>query len=118
MEGWGSGKIFLFVGQFGNQIGTKLLTSLNASRYSDLLLNGCSFISVDTEHKAANDMKLFSRLAQTCIVDKRGRGANWAMGYAYQSEKDCIMSGKETVLRAIRRSVEKLDYNLPGWCVC
>ena len=107
--------IFLFIGQFGNQIGKHLVEFLSSMKGADLVQRSCSFISVDTEQKTA---KMFTRLAnvvvEKCILDKTGRGANWAMGYNFQREHNCSLSQKDIVLETIKRKIEKFHDRLPG----
>ena len=108
------GNVFLFIGQFGNQIGTKLVQSLTFSKGVD----SHSFISVDTENKVAKTffMKPFSHnvIVDKCILDKTGRGANWAMGYNFQCHSEHTMPVKEIVLRTVKRKIENFHNRLPG----
>ena len=112
-----SGNIFLFIGQFGNQIGKNLVEFLTSMKGVDLAQKDCSFISVDTEQKAAK--MFFTRSAnvivENCILDKTGRGANWAMGYTCHRERECSLPQKDIVLKSIKRKIEKLHDRLPGW---
>ena len=107
------GNVFLFIGQFGNQIGTKLVQSLPFSND----VNSHSFISVDTEKKAAKTffMKPFSHvIVDKCILDKTGRGANWAMGYNFQCHNEDTMPNIDIVLRTVKRRIENFHNRLPG----
>lgn len=110
--------VFLFIGQFGNQIGAKFLYSLT-SKDGDCFLDKNSFISVDTEQKVARncDLRSFPNVVEMCIVDKRGRGANWAMGYSCQGGNGSAIPAKDAVIGKVKRKVERCDGHLPGWCM-
>ena len=108
-----NGIIFLFIGQFGNQIGMKLVPCFSKDSVED----GYSFISVDTEQKTVKTFDAESHNHEKYILDKKGRGANWAMGYTLQCENEYGMPIKEIILATVKRKFEQYDYhNQPGWC--
>ena len=115
-----NGSIFLLIGQFGNQVGMKLVQSLALLSKGDVLQQGKnSFIAVDTEPKAAKKFVVKSRSEnidiENCILERTGRGANWAMGYNLQSNSKYAIPVQEIVIRAVRRKIEKFYKRLPGW---
>eukprot|EP00794_Sanderia_malayensis_P017682 gene17682-19447_t len=103
------GKIFIFVGQFGNQIGLKLL---NAVRFQEKieLEDGDFVVAVDTEQKVVNGYRKFfskSRKEFREVVARKGRGSNWAMGYNLQCEISDTIPLKQKVVQLVQSHLER-----------
>eukprot|EP00795_Rhopilema_esculentum_P013533 gene13533-4418_t len=99
--------IFIFVGQFGNKIGYKLITILNLhTTYCDSEdTDKDVFIAVDTESKVVRYLqtKAGKNFAGQGVFDKKGRGGNWSMGYHLQCEAEYGIPIKETIVKMVRR---------------
>ncbi len=107
------GKFFIFIGQFGNQIGLKVLTAMDVRDFEDE--KDC-FLTVDTEQKvvASFRKKSFLRFVRVEeITAKKGRGCNWAMGYAEQCDSKYDIPLKQKVVKTVQRKLER-SHNLRG----
>ena len=108
------GRIFILVGQFGNQLGFKLIKSLGAkvrSRKYDYD-DKDNYILVDTEEKVIKNLIMKSGeniLKDDCIFEKTGRGANWSMGYHLQCETKYGLPLCEMVVKIARRKFESYE---------
>ena len=113
------GRTFILVGQFGNQLGFKLIKTLGAkvrSRQYDYD-NKDHFILVDTEEKVIKNLIMKageSILKDNCIFEKIGRGANWSMGYHLQCETKYGMPLCKMVVKIARRKFESYRGNGSG----
>lgn len=108
------GRIFILVGQFGNQLGLELIKTLGvkgrSKKYDDDEKD--SFILVDTEEKVIKNLilKAGENISKDdCIFEKIGRGANWSMGYHLQCETKYGMPLCEMVVKTVRRKFESYE---------
>lgn len=109
-------KIFIFVGQFGNEIGCKLISSMG---FKDRGPTDYFTIMVDTESKVIRRNKKVSSKFQGSYLemDARGRGSNWAMGYHLNKETKHNESILERVIKLVQRKLEHCSGFSGGLCL-